>query len=158
MYNTKERNLTKMELVPGKRYDVTVKQIIDKVGVVVIMEDNSTELIHISNIADCYIDDASKYVAVGDSLVARCQEGKTRPIELTLKHLNLQRKGDELDRRNRDQGGYNRNNQERSNRSFDRPKAAYRKPNRDLDSMIENFNKHYQDKFKGRDRDSKKRK
>ena len=86
-----------MQLEVGKRYEVTVKQILDKVGAVVLMEDGSTELVHISNIADCFVDDVSKYVTVGDELVAMCQEGKTRPVELTFRNLKLHRKDEDAD-------------------------------------------------------------
>lgn len=78
-----------MELTVGSNYGVTVKRILDKVGIIVEMEDKSTELIHISNIAPCYVADINHFVSVGDEYVARCEEGKDRPVQLTLKHLQL---------------------------------------------------------------------
>lgn len=77
-----------MKLQVGQKYDVVVVKILD-FGAVVEMEDKSTELIHISNIADEYIADVCEYVSVGEHYSAVCQSGKHKEFELSLKHLGL---------------------------------------------------------------------
>ena len=81
----------KMVLEAGKDYNVTVVNIVP-VGAVVKMEDGTTELVHISNIAECYVADISNFVSIGDELVANCREGKKRPVELTFLPLHLESK------------------------------------------------------------------
>ena len=78
-----------MELVEGKLYEVVVQSIIDKVGAVVLFEDDDTALVHISNIADEYVKDIRDYIDVNQTLVAYCQVGKVKPLELSFKHLKL---------------------------------------------------------------------
>ena len=77
-----------MKLEVGKTYDVSVDRILP-IGAVVRMEDGSTELIHISNIADCYVSDVANFVSVGKHYEATCEEGKTRPVQLSLIPLGL---------------------------------------------------------------------
>lgn len=77
-----------MNLEIGKQYNVTVVKILS-VGAIVELEDKTTELIHISNIANAYIEDVSHFVSVGKEYVATCEEGVNRPIQLTLKPLDL---------------------------------------------------------------------
>lgn len=77
-----------MQLEVGRDYDVTVVKILP-VGAVVELEDKSTELVHISNIANCYVRDVADFVSVGETYVATCEEGKNRPVQLTFLPLNL---------------------------------------------------------------------
>lgn len=77
-----------MNLEVGKQYNVTVIKTLP-IGAVVKLEDESTELVHISNIADCYVADVADFVTVGQEYVATCEEGTTRPIQLTFKPLCL---------------------------------------------------------------------
>lgn len=77
-----------MQLEIGKTYKVTVVKTLP-VGAVVKMEDNTTELVHISNIADCYVSNVSDFVQVGKTYFATCEEGEKRPIQLTFKPLRL---------------------------------------------------------------------
>lgn len=86
-----------MELVEGKLYEVVVKEIIDKVGVVVLFEDDDTALVHISNIADAYVKNIRDYVDINETLIARCQEGKVKPLELTFLNLHLPNRNETRD-------------------------------------------------------------
>lgn len=114
-----------MNLQIGNTYDVTVVKILP-VGAVVRLEDGSTELVHISNIADCYISDVADFVSVGNEYVATCEEGNNRPIQLSFKPLGLKSQRVDSD--------------ERSN---------YHKPatkNANLDEMIDSANSSYAEK------------
>lgn len=77
-----------MNLEVGKKYEVTVVNIVP-VGAVVELEDHSTELVHISNIADCYVSDVANFVQVGVKYTATCEEGKSKPIQLSFIPLGL---------------------------------------------------------------------
>lgn len=77
-----------MELVASQKYPVKVLRII-KAGLIVEMEDKSTELIHISKIANAYVSNAADFVTVGETYEAEAIQGTARPVELSLKHLNL---------------------------------------------------------------------
>lgn len=78
-----------MKLEVSKEYKVTVEKILDKIGVVVRMEDNTTELVHISQIADAFVADPAEFVSVGQELKSTCVEGKVKPAELSFKPLGL---------------------------------------------------------------------
>lgn len=77
-----------MDLVPGSNYDVKVFKII-KSGVLVQLKDESTELIHISNISSKFVGNIADFVTVGETYKARAQVGKIKDVELSLKHLDL---------------------------------------------------------------------
>lgn len=77
-----------MKLEIGKTYEVTVVKTLP-VGAVVKMEDNTTELVHISNIADCYVSNVSDFVKVGQTYTATCEAGVKKPVQLTFKPLRL---------------------------------------------------------------------
>lgn len=81
-----------MELTIGSRYEVKVIGIKDKLGAVVELSDGSTCFIHISNISDKFVENVSHFVSVGDVLVARCIEGRAKPVELSLAGLKLNSK------------------------------------------------------------------
>lgn len=80
-----------MKLVPGNKYRVKVVDLVP-VGAVVKMEDNTTELVHISNIADCYVRNVGEYVTIGQEYEATCQVGRNRPAELSFVPLCLKNK------------------------------------------------------------------
>lgn len=73
-----------MELVVGDRYDITVVNIV-KSGAIVELKDGSTELIHISNLSNKYVQDISEFVQIGDMYTAIAIPGRSRDIELSLK-------------------------------------------------------------------------
>lgn len=77
-----------MNLEVGKQYNVTVTQILP-VGAVVELEDKTTELVHISNIANCYIANIADFVSIGNQYVATCESGTKKPLVLSFKSLNL---------------------------------------------------------------------
>ncbi len=89
-----------MKLEAGKTYEVKVIKIIP-VGAVVKMEDNTTELVHISNIADCYVAEVADFVDVDKVYTATCREGKNRPLELTFLPLHLESKNPDVKKKNK---------------------------------------------------------
>ena len=84
-----------MDFQIGNKYKVKVVKII-KVGAIVELEDGTTELIHLSNVSNQYVSRIDDFISVGDTYEATCQEGKTKPTELTLRPLNLTCKVNEL--------------------------------------------------------------
>lgn len=73
----------------GEKYQVKVESILP-IGAVVRMSDSSTELIHISQIASCFVDSVENFVSVGETYEAEVVEGQgKKPIQLSLKHLGL---------------------------------------------------------------------
>lgn len=77
-----------MDFQIGNKYKVKVVKII-KVGAIVELEDGTTELIHLSNVSNQYVSRIDDFISVGDTYEATCQEGKTKPFELTLRPLDL---------------------------------------------------------------------
>ena len=77
-----------MQLKLGEKYSVTVQKIL-QYGIIVSMEDGSTEFIHISKISDKYVSDIADFVSVGDTYQALACVGKKQDVELTLAHLSL---------------------------------------------------------------------
>ena len=73
-----------MKLEVGKSYEVKVDKILP-FGAVLKFEDNSTELLHISNITEDYVKDVSDYLTVGDMITVDCIEGTVKDLELTTK-------------------------------------------------------------------------
>lgn len=123
-----------MQLEIGSTYEVKVVKILP-VGAVVEMEDGSTELVHISNIADCFVRDVAEFVSVGKYYTATCREGKKRPVELTFIPLGLK-------------------SSEEGN-SYTSRQASRRSDN--IDDMIENANTSYLEKYRSRLAAKKKR-
>lgn len=121
-----------MQLEVGKTYEVTVVKILP-IGAVVEMEDGSTELVHISNIADCFVPDVADFVSVGKSYTATCREGKKRPIELTFIPLGL-----------------------KSERHMTGPIFNYNRKH-NIDDMIDSANSSYADKQRIYDKRKKRR-
>lgn len=79
-----------MTLEVGKKYHVIVINIV-KSGIVVQLDDGSTALIHISRISDKFVADIREFVNIRDEFEALGVEGLSRPVELSLRHLNLRR-------------------------------------------------------------------
>ena len=159
-----------MELKNSEKYEVTVVEVIPKTGAVVRMEDGTTQLIHISNISDEYVRDVNDYVSVGETLVARCQEGKKedRPLELSLRYLGICNKFKPEPsinaRRNNSYSG-NRKPDTRKEQYSREPRNAgkqsyasrgsyshnstvsYNREDDRLEKMIDSSNRQYSDKF-----------
>lgn len=81
-----------MELVLGQTYEVVVRYIKHKKGIIVEFVDNpeETAFIHVSRISDKFVANIEDFVTCGEILIAECVEGLAHPLELSLKHLNLQ--------------------------------------------------------------------
>lgn len=77
-----------MDLQIGTIYNVRVIKL-ESFGAIVEMDDRSTSLIHISNIADAYVSSVGDYLSIDDRLQAEGVAGKVKPVELSLKYLNL---------------------------------------------------------------------
>lgn len=73
-----------MILEVGKKYTVTAKEI-RPYGAIVEMEDGSTQLIHISNIANTFVNDVADYITVGQQYEVSAIQGKVKDVELTMK-------------------------------------------------------------------------
>lgn len=124
----------------GEYYDVKVKKILDK-GIIVedIKRPEITAFIHLSKIADRYIDDIHKYMSVGDIFNVECVESSVKPVELSMIHLNLSPHSISNDK--------NKYNISKSNDSLDKSvqNPVDKKP--DIESMIRNMNKTFEDKY-----------
>ena len=77
-----------MDLELDKVYPVKVTKILQK-GIIVELEDQSTQFIHVSQISDKFVADPNNFVHVDSIYQAKGIKGKARPIELSLKHLKL---------------------------------------------------------------------
>lgn len=80
-----------MVLEKDKYYLVKVVKII-KSGAIVELDDGSTHLVHVSQIASKYVSDPSKFVAEGVFYSAKCVEGKSKDdsgLCLSFKYLNM---------------------------------------------------------------------
>lgn len=73
-----------MKLVVGETYEVEVIKILSY-GAIVKMSDDTTQLLHISNISDKFVRDVNDFVKVGDKIKVDCIEGKVKPEELSIK-------------------------------------------------------------------------
>ena len=82
-----------MQLEVGKKYHVIVINIVQS-GAVVELDDKSTALIHISRISDSFVADIRDFVEIRGEYEALGVEGFARPVELSLKHLNLRKAAD----------------------------------------------------------------
>lgn len=73
-----------MKLEAGNSYEVKVEKILP-FGAVVKMEDDSTELLHISNITEKFVRDISDYLKEGETITVDCVNGSVKEVELTTK-------------------------------------------------------------------------
>lgn len=79
-----------MDIIVGNQYPVKVRKILPVGAVVTVNDDpNDTYLIHISNLANTFVKDVAEFVSVGETHMATAIVGKKRPIELSLKDLDL---------------------------------------------------------------------
>lgn len=77
-----------MRYTYGEKYLGEVIEI-KSYGAVLKMTDGSTQLLHISNIADEYVEDVSKYVEIGKVYEVTAIPGKQRAVELTLRPVDV---------------------------------------------------------------------
>lgn len=129
----------------GEYYDVKVKKILDK-GIIVedIKRPEITAFIHLSKIADRYIDDIHKYMSVGDIFKAECVESSVKPMELSMIHLNLTPHNISNDIFN---NTYDKHNVSKSDNSLDKSLPNKVDQKSDIESMIRNMNKVFEDKY-----------
>ena len=73
-----------MKLVVGETYEVEVIKILSY-GAIVKMPDDTTQLLHISNISEKFVRDVNDFVKVGQKIKVDCIEGKVKPEELSIK-------------------------------------------------------------------------
>ena len=80
-----------MVLEKDKYYLVKVVKLI-KSGAIVELDDGSTQLVHVSQIASKYVSDPSKFVEEGVFYSAKCVVGKSKDdsgLCLSFKYLNM---------------------------------------------------------------------
>lgn len=154
-----------MQLVVGQKYKVTVSHIV-AAGVVVKMADESTQLIHLSNVSDQFVKSPADFVAPGECYEAECITGYNGKDQLSLKHLQLR--------------PTHRDNTPDIPHEVERMKLVKQAPARDtnmytparfgtsrgflrptaptLDDMIDASNRAYQDKVRRSNKDRRKKK
>lgn len=72
----------------GKTYEGEVIEI-RSYGAILRMADNTTALLHISNIADHFVHDIEKFIHLGDTYTVTAVPGKVRAIDLILKKVDI---------------------------------------------------------------------
>lgn len=133
-----------MKMTAGEKYQVTVESIIP-IGAVVRMPNGSTELIHISQIAQCFVDNVENFVEVGQTLEAEVVENQgKKPIQLSLKHLGLtnSHKHPKVERPKREESNTPAEN---TSKEVDKP-MRNSKPAPSLDDMIKKAQRDLEDK------------
>ena len=126
-----QNRLDKNTIEVGKSYPITIAHITAK-GIIVNLEDGLTAFIHISKVANAFIEDINNFVAVGEQYNAigiATDNGK----ELSLQHLNLKSRG------------HKPNDTESKKISYSKPKAY-----KSLDDMINDANASFRDKHGNR--------
>lgn len=84
-----------MKIKLGEEYEVTVERIIT-CGCIVRLKDNSTQLIHISQISDKFVKDVNDFVHIGDRYVAKAVQPTELPLQLSIKHCTINASHHEL--------------------------------------------------------------
>lgn len=143
-----------MQLVLDQSYSVTVVKTVPA-GIVVKLNDGSTELIHLSNVSTKFVKDPLDYVSIGDKYDAKCIVGFNGKLQLSLKHLELTRHTSRMVVEPKHEAAPTPP-QRPVTRS---PKHEHRKPAQSLDEMIARSTQSFQDKMAGRKKkDSRRRK
>ena len=124
-----------------------------KSGAIVQLDDGSTALIHISRISDKFVADIRDFVQVRGEYVARGVAGTARPVELSLKHLDLRpdptRPQGHIKPNRQDHKQPTRANMHSSKRppSVDDMFPATQPGSQSLEDMIQASNKAFKDKI-----------
>lgn len=146
-----------MKLEVDKTYDVVAVRP-TKSGVIVrVVEDGSTELIHVSNISDRFVKDVNDFVEFGNSYQAKCIEGYDGRLQLSLKHLGLRNMNRSNIRVNNDEGEKVTKRESTHKPPYSKNMKHDKKESSDLDSMIEECNRAMQDKLSGKKSKNKRR-
>ena len=122
----------------GQNYRVKVIKIV-KAGIIVDLLDypGMTGFIHISKLSTQFVDDINNFVEVGDTYTAVAFEGRFGEAELSLLSANIKSKVSRTPKHKRN-NEYNPKSKSFNNTS--------RKPIRNLDNMIDDANKVFDDK------------
>ena len=148
-------------MTAGEKYQVVVEQILP-IGAVVRMPNNTTELIHISQIANAFIDSVDNFVVLGQEYEAEVVEGQgKKPIQLSLKHLNLKNMNAPIKPYKPHKPRTNDNPDNSTNRYNNYKKPAVKHPsqidyaktkqnNASLDDMLKKVQRDYEDKTRTR--------
>lgn len=125
-----------MKLIKGNYYDVVPIKM-EPFGIVVEAKDESTHLIHISQISKDYVDDVVNFVSIGKHYNALAIDGtKNKSVQLSLLHLGL--KSQRVFPKKSKESSY------KQTASYLNSKSYQDK----LDSMISKTEKDYRDKVK----------
>ena len=124
-----------MKLQIGESYKVTVVKIMP-FGAIVELEDGTQALVHISKIANCYIEDIGDFISVGREYTATAVASDIKPVELSFLDLGL--------------------------KSFRPTSHSYNaaisaEHARNLERMLEESSRQYEDKHKNKRRNSSSR-
>lgn len=117
-----------MNIVIGEEYEVKPIRY-TSCGVIVEMSDNSTQLIHISNISDNFIKDIKNVIHIGHTYRCKAIKGKARPVELSLKKSDF-------------------NNTTNHTDNIEKKLLDRKQSSKSLDDMIEKMNRDYEDKVR----------
>lgn len=152
----------KMTLEIGSIYHVKVIKLLDK-AIVVRLLDNSTELIHVSKIANAFVKAPEEYVSIDDEFDAVGVKGQTKPVELSLRHLDLKKFNATIAEPkiiNPNSKQKPKQHSKLSQNASNPPKPIHSKLDRklSLDEMIKKSNKQFEDKFRDRKDFTKKNK
>lgn len=151
-----------MTLEIGNIYHVKVIKLLDK-AIIVRLLDNSTELIHVSKIANAFVKTPEEYVSIDDEFDAVGVKGQTKPVELSLRHLDLKKFNatiaepkfiNPVSKQKPKQ--HSKLSQNVSNST--KPIHSKLDKKLSLDEMIKKSNKQFEDKFRGRKDFTKKNK
>ena len=151
-----------MQLVVGQKYKVTVSHIV-AAGVVVKMADESTQLIHLSNVSDQFVKSPADFVAPGECYEAECITGYNKKDQLSLKHLQLrpvhrEENHDEVPKMKNIEQAPARDTNMYVPKRFGASSQFLRAERPTLDDMIDASNRSYQDKMRNRNKDRRKKK
>lgn len=84
-----------MRLVIGHRYECKAIEVLPY-GAVMEFEDGSTNLLHISNVADEYVKDISTFIQVGKLYTVTAIPGKVKSVEITLRDVDIEPEDDSI--------------------------------------------------------------
>lgn len=125
-----------MKLIKGNYYDVVPIKM-EPFGIVVEAEDESTHLIHISQISKDYVDDVVNFVSIGNHYNALAIDGVgKKSVQLSLLHLGLM--SQRIPPKKQKENSHKRTSSHLNSKSYQDK----------LDSMIAKTEKDYRDKIK----------
>lgn len=136
-----------MQLVESEFYIVKAIEL-NNYGVVVELEDDTTQLIHISQISNEYVSTVESYVSVGVQYQAKAVNVNGR-VQLSLKHLYLK----SCDKKPKYQ-----EHADRSKKRSSHTQKQHHDSTTSLDDMIAQAEAQYKDKMQNKKKKHKRRK